>query len=334
MRTKGRRSSRCSRTASSSTTACSTASPRKPRRPTRSCTWSTASHCSSDPIRSGACASSPGHSRSRSSRSVMAACRRTTSWRTTRPTARWRSCWSGSSPRSSLWRSACSTALPRRRTRRTCTHRRGLPASDATPPTSGLCSPATGRGRSSNPHRRAGDRGGVRRVMRLLPLLLIPAVLEGDGRWSAAAPLPEPIQELSATVLHDKIYVAGGIDRTGQATATAFRYDPAANHWQRIADLPAPRHHMPLAVVGDTLYAVGGLAEPNFVPESTLWLYREDANRWEPRAPLPAPRGASAAAAVGGTLIVVGGWGAERRLVAATAIYDPAVDRWRDAAPI
>src|SRR5213083_1048858 len=327
MRTKGRRSSRCSRTASSSTTGCSTASPRKPRRPTRSCTWSTARHCSSDPIRSGACASSPGHSRSRSSRSVMAACRRTTSWRTTRPTARWRSCWSGSSPRSSLWRSACFTALPRRRTRRTCTHRRGLPASEATPPTSGHCSPATGRGRSSNPHRRAGDRGGVRRLMRLLPLLLIPAVLEGDGRWSAAAPLPEPIQELSAAVLHDKIYVAGGIDRTGQATAAAFRYDPAANHWERIADLPAPRHHMPLAVVGDTLYAVGGLAEPSFVPESTLWLYREDRNRWEPRAPLPAPRGASGVGVVSGKLVVVGGWGAGRRLTAASAIYDPATDR-------
>src|SRR5436853_875112 len=334
MRTQVCRSSMCSRTASSSTTECSIASPRKPRRPTRSCTWSTASHCSSDPIRSGACASRPGHSRSRSSRSVMAACRRTTSWCTTRPTARWRSCWSGSSPRSSPWRSACSTALPRRRTRRTCTRRRGLPASDATSPTSGHCSRATGRGRSSNPHRRAGDRGGVRRLMRLLPLLLGLSVLEGDGGRSAAAPLPEPIQELSAAVLHGKIYVAGGIDRTGQASAAAFRYDPAANRWERIADLPAPRHHMPLAVVGDTLYAVGGLTGESFVPENTLWLYREDANRWEPRAALPAPRGASGAAAVSGKLIVVGGWGLNRRLVQATAIYDPAVDRWRDGAAI
>ncbi len=170
--------------------------------------------------------------------------------------------------------------------------------------------------------------------MRLLPLLLIPAVLEGDGRWSAAAPLPEPIQELSAAVLHDKIYVAGGIDRTGQATAAAFRYDPAANHWERIADLPAPRHHMPLAVVGDTLYAVGGLAEPSFVPESTLWLYREDRNRWEPRTPLPAPRGASGVGVVSCKLVVVGGWGAGRRLTAASAIYDPATDRWQGVAPI
>src|SRR3989449_10266520 len=111
--------------------------------------------------------------------------------------------------------------------------------------------------------------------MRLvLPLLFGLPFITGDGHWSAAAPLPEPIRELSAAVLHGKIYVAGGIARPGQATAAAFRYDPAANHWERIADLPAPRHHMPLAVVGDTLYAVGGLAEPRFVPESTLWLYR------------------------------------------------------------
>jgi N-acetylneuraminic acid mutarotase len=33
-------------------------------------------------------------------------------------------------------------------------------------------------------------------------------------------------------------------------------------------------------------------------------------------------------------LVVVGGWGAGRQLVRVTAIYDPATDRWRDAAPI
>src|SRR2546425_7355177 len=171
--------------------------------------------------------------------------------------------------------------------------------------------------------------------MRLvLPLLFGLPFITGDGHWSAAAPLPEPIQELSAAGLHGKIYVAGGIDRTGRPTAAAFRYDPAANRWERIADLPAARHHMPLAVASDTLYAVGGLAEQGFVPESSLWLYREDRNRWEPRAPLPTPRGASGAGVVNGKLVVVGGWGVGRRLVGATTIYVPATDRWRDAAPI
>ena len=121
-----------------------------------------------------------------------------------------------------------------------------------------------------------------------LPLLLSVSLLSGDGHWSTAAPLPEPIQELSAAVLHGKIYVAGGIDGSSRPTAVAYRYDPAVNRWERIADLPLPRHHMPLAVAGDTLYAVGGLAERTFVPVNTLWLYRENGNRWEPRANLPA----------------------------------------------
>ena len=167
-----------------------------------------------------------------------------------------------------------------------------------------------------------------------LALLACVAVTQGDGRWSAAAPLPGPVQELSAAVLRGKIYVAGGFDRTGAPTAAAFRYDPAANRWERVADLPAARHHMPLATVGDTLYAVGGLSQTTFVPEGTLWIYREDQNRWEPRASLPAPRGASAVAVVNGKLLVAGGWGVGRRLVDSTAIYDPATNRWKNAAPI
>src|SRR5437773_11136387 len=132
-------------------------------------------------------------------------------------------------------------------------------------------------------------------MMRLLAHLLVAATstIAADGRWSPATPLPEPVQELSAAVLHGRIYVAGGFDRTGAPTAAAFRYDPVANQWERVADLPAARHHMPLAAVDDTLYAVGGLAEATFVPENTLWIYRDDQNRWESRAPLPAPRGAS-----------------------------------------
>src|SRR5207245_7418331 len=167
-------------------------------------------------------------------------------------------------------------------------------------------------------------------MRRLVPALTAGALVTSGPHWSTAAPLPEPIQETHAAVLHGKIYIAGGIDRADRATAAAYRYDAATNRWERIADLPAPRHHMPLAVAGDTLYAVGGLSGQSFIPERTLWAYREDVNRWETRAPLPVSRGASGAAAVGGRLVVVGGWGAGRRLVDSTAIYDPVANRWRN----
>src|SRR2546425_10971195 len=171
-------------------------------------------------------------------------------------------------------------------------------------------------------------------MRRLVPALTAGALVTSGPHWSTAAPLPEPIQETHAAVLHGKIYIAGGIDGPARATAAAYPYASAANRWERIADLPAPRPHMPLAVAGDPLYAVGGLAETSFVPESNLWIYREDRNGWESRAPLPEPRGASGVGVVNGKLVVVGGWGTRRVLLDSTAIYDPATNRWKHAAPI
>src|SRR2546427_1975534 len=191
--------------------------------------------------------------------------------------------------------------------------------------------PRTPRSRRGSSRRRSSSGKYVRHA---LPALAACALAASGSPWSTAAPIPEPIQETHAAVLHGRIYIAGGIDRADHATAVAYRYEPAANRWERIADLPAPRHHMPLAVAADTLYAVGGLAETSFVPEPNLWIYREDRDRWESRAPLPEPRGASGVGVMNGTLVVVGGWGLGRVLLESTAIYDPATNRWKHAAPI
>src|SRR3989454_768190 len=119
--------------------------------------------------------------------------------------------------------------------------------------------PPSRRGSSRRRWNSGNDAGSPMR--HLLLVLAVCALAASGSPWSTAAPIPEPIQETHAAVLHGKIYIAGGIDRADRATAVGYRYDPAANRWERIADLPAPRHHMPLAVAGDTLYAVGGLAE-------------------------------------------------------------------------
>lgn len=170
----------------------------------------------------------------------------------------------------------------------------------------------------------------------VLSLVTRLALTHPDGHWTTGKPLPEPLLEMGAAVLDGKIYVAGGIDKTGRPTAHAYRYDPGTDTWDRVADLPAPRHHMPLAVVGDTLYAVGGFSGTTFRAERTMWAYRVDRNTWEPRAQLPRPRGAAAAAAANGRLIVVGGL--ERIVdggsVDVTAMYDPGTDNWRSVLPI
>ena len=98
------------------------------------------------------------------------------------------------------------------------------------------------------------------------------------GTWSTSAPIPERLQEHHGELFSGKIYIAGGIDSTGETTKVAYRYDPGRGGWERIADLPEPRHHMPLVALNDTLYAIGGFDELRFTPKATLWIYRADKN--------------------------------------------------------
>jgi N-acetylneuraminic acid mutarotase len=126
-----------------------------------------------------------------------------------------------------------------------------------------------------------------------------------DG-WNAGPALPEPVQELHAATLGDRIYVAGGIGSGDQVITHVLVLDPAAEAWRRVADLPEPRHHMPLVAAADSLYAVGGYDASGMVPVATLWVYDEAADRWLDRAPLPQPRGASGAAFLDGRIVVVG----------------------------
>jgi N-acetylneuraminic acid mutarotase len=164
--------------------------------------------------------------------------------------------------------------------------------------------------------------------------LVVAVAFAPGGSWSVAAPIPVRLQEHTGALLGGQIYIAGGFDSSDAPTRVAYRYDPAHDTWARIADLPADRHHMPLVVVGDTLYAAGGLEGQQFIPQTTLWIYRADRNTWETRAPLPAPRGASAAVADNGKLIVVGGFGLNRTLLDSIAVYDPGTNHWVNRAPI
>ena len=155
-----------------------------------------------------------------------------------------------------------------------------------------------------------------------------------NGSWGVAARLPEPLQEISATALHGRIYVVGGINTKNEATKVVYRYDPATDRWERLNDFPDYRHHMPLVVLNDTLFAIGGYSPPGFTPVRMVLAYDESHDAWLGRAFLPEARGASAAAVVDGKIVVVGGVGMENRHVDSIAIYDPATDSWRHAAPI
>jgi len=172
--------------------------------------------------------------------------------------------------------------------------------------------------------------------MRTATLLLIAfTTIAGEpaGSWSKVAPLPEPLQEISAATVKGRIYVVGGINTKNEATKLVYRYDPAKNAWERLRDLPDYRHHMPLVVLHDTLYAIGGYSPPNFTPVKMVLAYDEDHDVWIGRGLLPEARGAGAAAVVGDQIVVVGGVGPGGH-VDSIAIFDPATDSWHHGAPI
>jgi N-acetylneuraminic acid mutarotase len=177
------------------------------------------------------------------------------------------------------------------------------------------------------------SQGGLFGFATLAVVACTAATISTAGSWSTVAPLPEPLQEISAATLKGRIYVVGGINTKNEATKVVYRYAPASDRWERLRDLPDYRHHMPLVVLNDTLYAIGGYSPPNFTPVSSVLAYDEGHDVWIGHERLPEPRGASAAAVVDGKIIVVGGVGLNGH-IDSIAIYDPASDTWKHGPPI
>jgi hypothetical protein len=126
----------------------------------------------------------------------------------------------------------------------------------------------------------------------------------GPG-WRDKATAPTPRTEVSAGVLGDRIWVAGGLTEGG-ATAEVAIYDPAADAWTGGPDLPEPRHHTASAGDGERLWIVGGYTSGN-QPADTVWTIENDT--WTTGPALPEPRAAGALAWDGTRLVYAGGVG-------------------------
>ena len=86
------------------------------------------------------------------------------------------------------------------------------------------------------------------------------------GSWSDGPAMLEARSGFGATVLGDRIFVAGGeiFDQSNGFTATALdsveRFDGEA--WRLAPPLPRRLHGFPLATVGDSIYLLSGSIEP------------------------------------------------------------------------
>ena len=142
------------------------------------------------------------------------------------------------------------------------------------------------------------------------------------------------VQQVNATVLDGRIWVAGGLKPSNKATAATQFYDPTINNWDLGTRLPEPVHHAMLVTYRDQLVVLGGFrSHDNAVTSDRMLLLDTNTNKWVDGPPLRHPRAAGGAAVVGGKIVVVGGRvGNPEQLVTQTEVYDGT--GWRDAADI
>ena len=145
------------------------------------------------------------------------------------------------------------------------------------------------------------------------------------------------VQQINATVLDGRIWVAGGLTSSSKATASTQFYDPAINSWEQGPPLPEPVHHAMLVNYHDQLAVIGGFRsrDNDLLAETSARMLLLDNNtgKWVDGPPLGHPRAAGGAAVVGDKIVVVGGRaGNPEELVTQTEVFDGT--GWRDAADI
>jgi N-acetylneuraminic acid mutarotase len=126
-------------------------------------------------------------------------------------------------------------------------------------------------------------------------------------------------QEVAATVVGGKIYVAGGLVAKG-STARVEAFDPKTFAWSSVASLPDKINHAMAAELGGRLYVFGGFSDGLKGRASKRVFVLKD-GKWSDAPPLTEPRAAGAAVTIRNRIVVVGGI-ADGKHLERTEIFD------------
>ncbi|MCH7570485.1 MAG: galactose oxidase [Deltaproteobacteria bacterium] len=155
--------------------------------------------------------------------------------------------------------------------------------------------------------------------------------LSDKFEWLSSTPA---LIALGVAVIGNKIYAAGGVDRSRRNTGANEVYDPLKDRWTKRASMPTPRDHLAVGVVGGKLYVIGGRIDGSYRKNLAVTEeYDPASNRWRSRASMPTARSGIAAAALGGRIFVFGGESVSGTFNQ-TESYDPATGRWETLTPM
>ena len=138
------------------------------------------------------------------------------------------------------------------------------------------------------------------------------------NRWTEGAPLPQAYAAMAVTAVNGKVYVFGGLDGNGAASARSYAYDPARNVWTPKAPMPGgPRYLAAAAPLNGEIYVVGG-----WDARTDVEIYDPATDRWRDGPPLAQGRHSlGLATGPDGMLYAVGG--------AISATGEGSVERYR-----
>lgn len=166
------------------------------------------------------------------------------------------------------------------------------------------------------------------------------------GEWYTAADAPVPHAETVATLIGDRIHIAGG--RTPKDAANLgygdhadtdhhLVYDVPLNTWSRAAPALTKRNSAAGAMIGGLWHVAGGRHVVDG-PSDAHEVYDPKEDKWRTAAPMPKGSGAggNAAGVILGQLYVFGGeyFHDGGKVHAEVWRYDPKADAWHAAPPM
>ena len=144
------------------------------------------------------------------------------------------------------------------------------------------------------------------------------------NRWSSLPPMPTARGALTAAVIGDRLYAAGGaVD--GTALTTLEVYDFKTGRWSPGPPMRVAREHLAGAATKTAFYALAGRAPGNFTVAER---YVPAKNAWEQLPDLKHSRGGTAAATLGDGRIVIAGGEERAGTIPEVELFDPRNRRW------
>jgi N-acetylneuraminic acid mutarotase len=146
--------------------------------------------------------------------------------------------------------------------------------------------------------------------------------------WSSGASYPTAIEDASAAVVKNILYVFGGSSDGSSASNAVWAYNPTTKTWTGKAAMPTARGDAAAVVEKNIIYVIGGWNGSENV--STVESYNPATDSWTEEAPLLSSRVNFAASLIGTTIVAADGAIAPGQITGDTEGYDAATNSWQE----